>query len=200
MTKRKTIELAKPDWNTQLKNIGMSEKSIKDMTFRPGDHEFFVKMNDTFQEAITKEMKLLVHDVLVKSNKAVCSNVSKMLVSHTKEVGDTYAEMMKAMERIALNIQDISDDIREIKGDISSIKDRLTIIEGKVASDQVRIEQLEKVAKEDHARYDKDIRELQIVLGIRRPWYLRPFWVAISKVVEIATIISVLVYLHNKYL
>jgi hypothetical protein len=200
MTKRKTIELSEPDWNAQLRGMGMSDKSIKDMTFRPGDHDFFIAMNDVFQDALTKEMKILVHDVLVKSNKSVCTNVSKMLVSHTKEVGDTYAEMMKAMERIANDINDISTDIRLIKDDISSIKDRLTIIEGKVASDQIRIENLENMARNDHARYDRDIRELQIILGIKRPWYLRPLWVAVSKIVEIATIISVLTYLHNKYL
>jgi uncharacterized membrane protein YheB (UPF0754 family) len=114
-----------PTWHDQLVNIGMSERSIADMTFKPGDHEFFVKMNDTFKDALKTEMKELVGELLVESNNAVCKDIAEIVVAQNNKMSMVITEIMNGMEKVIDDFSYLKKEIIKMKSDNENVHDEL---------------------------------------------------------------------------
>lgn len=165
-----------PDFVQQLVSIGMSKKSIEDMTFHPGDHEFFVKMNDTFQDALRKDMTKLVAEALLSANTVICEQVSKLLADQSKEVGEAYVNMMRAIEGVADDLKEVKEeqkrqgsDIADIKSDMAAMKLRQEQLEGKQGTDADRIARIEEWIK-NRKDLEKRIEMIELHTGHIQDW------------------------------
>jgi len=110
---RKKEKSTEPTWHDQLVNIGMSEKSISDMTFKPGDHEFFLKMNDTFKSALTYD----IVEILEENNKTINKDIAEIIITQNDRFSTVITEIMKAIESVSVSIKEVKTDMAIMKVD-----------------------------------------------------------------------------------
>ena len=165
---RNKVDVALPDWAAQLRAIGMSDKSIKDMTFHPGDHDFFIAMNDTFQQALTADMKILIEDAMKAANTGVCKEVTEIVTEHTTQVGETYINMMRAIEGLDRTIKKIDVNVNKLNDRQTKTEDRITkeeveikIIKERLDRKKERIDRIEKMMTENQLAILEKIGELE---------------------------------------
>jgi predicted unusual protein kinase regulating ubiquinone biosynthesis (AarF/ABC1/UbiB family) len=165
---RNKVDVSLPDWTTQLRAIGMSDKSIKDMTFRPGDHDFFIAMNDTFQQAITAEMKILIEDALKAANTGVCKEVTNIVTEHTTQVGETYVNMMRAIEGLDRTVKKIDANMNKLNERQLKTEERITkeefeikVIKDRLDRKKERIDRIEKLMTENQLAILEKIGDLE---------------------------------------
>lgn len=162
------VDIPLPDWATQLRAMGMSDKSIKDMTFHPGDHDFFIAMNETFQDALTGEMKIMIEDALKAANTAVCKEVTKIVTDHTNQVGETYIVMMKAIEGLDKTTKRIEQTVMSLNERQSKTEERITkeeveikIIKERLDRKKERLDRIEKMMLQRDAELLEKIGDLE---------------------------------------
>ena len=118
---RKKEKSTEPTWNAQLVNIGMSQQSINDMTFKPGDHDFFIKMNDTFKDALTRD----IVDILEKNNEVINKDLAEIIVTQNERWSGVITEVMRGIE-------DVGKSIREVKTDMAVMKVDNDLVHGEL--------------------------------------------------------------------
>ena len=206
---RNKVDVALPDWAAQLRAIGMSDKSIKDMTFHPGDHDFFIAMNDTFQQALTAEMKLMIEDALKAANTGVCKEVTEIVTEHTTQVGETYVNMMRAIEGLDRTIKKIDVNVNKLNERQTKTEERITkeeveikIIKERLDRKKERIDRIEKLMTENQlailekiGELEHDTRELALALDTdttlaNRKYRLKKYIIIILIAIGLSTAIT----------
>jgi len=135
MTKR-TPSKKDPTFVDQLREIGMSEHSIPDVTFSYADHQYMVRLLNDRDIAVQTELKEYLQAIYEKDNEMLCKNVTTYVV-------DQLAETLKPFyERMG----EIAENIKGIKTDITMIKDRLQKDEDFLKTLDKRVQRLEKYA------------------------------------------------------
>jgi hypothetical protein len=110
-----------PTWHDQLVDIGMSEKSISDMTFKPGDHEFFLKMNDTFKEALTSD----IVDILEKNNETINKDIAEIIITQNERWSTVISGIMKGIEQVGISVIEVKTDVANMKVENDRVHEEL---------------------------------------------------------------------------
>ena len=118
---RKKEKSTEPTWNAQLVNIGMSQQSINDMTFKPGDHDFFIKMNDTFKESLTAD----IVDILEKNNEVINKDLAEIIVTQNERWSGVITEVMRGIEDVGKSIREVKTDMAVMKVENDAVHEEL---------------------------------------------------------------------------
>lgn len=118
---RKKEKSTEPTWNAQLINIGMSQKSINDMTFKPGDHEFFIKMNDTFKDALTTD----IVDILERNNETINKDIAEIIITQNERWSGVITEVMRGIENVGKSIREVKTEIAVMKVENDAVHEEL---------------------------------------------------------------------------
>jgi hypothetical protein len=169
MAERKEIKVKDPDFVNQLLDIGMSERSIQDMTFTPGDHQFLVKLMTTRDDALLADVKKSLEVSLKENDNQICKDVSEIVIAQNRKISDGFIEVMKAVEGIASDLKDVKSDISIMKSDISNIKDRQERLEDKQETDADRIERIEAWIK-NRKDLEERIKAIELNTGHIQDW------------------------------
>jgi hypothetical protein len=110
-----------PTWHDQLVDIGMSEKSISDMTFKPGDHEFFLKMNDTFKDALTSD----IVDILEKNNETINKDIAEIIITQNERWSTVISGIMKGIEQVGISVIEVKTDVANMKVENDRVHEEL---------------------------------------------------------------------------
>jgi len=171
-------ELMKP-FEDQL--FGMPKDHVKSMSLNQDDRVWLLRKDDIRDRIVKADLQEYIDGVY--------NNTSKMLVSQLGEVLDAHwARTNEIVDKLTGKVDSISSDIKDMKGNFER-----------------RIVALEKTAKyheelnKKDAELEKQIRSLAETGFIKRPWYTRPFWMVMWKIIEIVTLTGLLAFLHNKY-
>jgi hypothetical protein len=114
-------EKGEPTWNDQLINMGMSQKSIDDMTFHPGDHDFFLAMNETFKDALTAD----IVEILENNNETINKDIAEIIITQNERFSTVISEIMKAIERVSVSIKEVKTDMAIMKVDNDRVHEEL---------------------------------------------------------------------------
>jgi len=135
MTKR-TPSKKDPTFVDQLREIGMSEHSIPDVTFSYADHQYMVRLLNDRDIAVQTELKEYLQAIYEKDNEMLCRTVTTYVV-------DQLAETLKPFyDRMG----EIAENISIIKNEIGIIKERLKSDEDIMKGMEKRIQRLERYA------------------------------------------------------
>ena len=111
MANRKPLDKRDPEFLDQLYVIGMSDKSIDDMTFSIGDHQFLVRLLTSRDETLKADVKKIFEDES-KSLAAALANV----------VSDQNKRMFGILDKQTLLIKEIKERQLVMEGHMSTLK------------------------------------------------------------------------------
>jgi hypothetical protein len=119
MTKQKN--LPEPTWKEQLHAYGMSDKSIENMTFKQGDHDFFVKMNNTFQDALKDDIK----EFLEEQSESIRKDVAEIVITQNERWGAVITEVMRGIDSVSKSVAEMKKEMIQIKMDNDRVHEEL---------------------------------------------------------------------------
>jgi len=111
MANRKPLDKRDPEFLDQLYVIGMSDKSIDDMTFSIGDHQFLVRLLTSRDETLKADVKKIFEDES-KSLAAALANV----------ISDQNKRMFGILDKQTLLIKEIKERQLVMEGHMSTLK------------------------------------------------------------------------------
>ena len=136
MTKR-TPSKKDPTFVDQLREIGMSEHSIPDITFSYADHQYMTRLMNVRDIAIQDDLKEYLQAIYEKDNECLCKAVSTYVC---KEVAETIEPIWGKLEELCIGQKDIVTAIEKMDGRMKAIEDRVFV------TDENRLQKLEKYA------------------------------------------------------
>ena len=113
--------LPEPTWKDQLHAYGMSDKSIENMTFKQGDHDFFVKMNNTFQDALKEDIK----EFLEQQSESIRKDVAEIVITQNERWGGVITEVMKGIDSVAKSVAEMKKEMVKMKEENEAIHQEL---------------------------------------------------------------------------
>lgn len=117
----KKTNLPEPTWKDQLHAYGMSDKSIENMTFKQGDHDFFIKMNDTFQDSLKTD----IVDLLTENNDIVRKEIAEIIITQNERWGSVITEVMKGIDKVSNSVDKMKEEMTRIKLENDKVHEEL---------------------------------------------------------------------------
>lgn len=123
-----------------LASVPMTERSRNDMAMKMGDHQFIVRLLNTWYGATKGDLKQYMKQIYLRDNKML---VSSVVESVSEKLGEALVPIYRTLE--------------ELGSGINNLDKKITIIDKKVTSQDTRIKKLERKVK----TIEKDINQLK---------------------------------------
>lgn len=182
------------DYIDKLKAIGMSDRSIPDVTFTFADYQCLERLMNIRDITVEDDLKKYLRNLYEQDNETMCKNIAEIVSSQNKLLFDTLKSQSEAIKGIA-------EDSTETRKDIKLINERLTIIEKRtelnettvkglderLTADKKKIEELEKKVEAlepdaviGYMREMSEFRNIIKKLTRTQSWWNMAFRIAIS--------------------
>ena len=117
IAKKKNIK-SKTDLKDEINRL-MTPDAAKELSgLSPTFQQFLIRWTDLRDFALMDDVKEFIRDIYEKDNEQMCKNVAEIVVAQNRKI-------FNAIDRQTILLQEIGDNIIEMKSDILEIKGRL---------------------------------------------------------------------------
>lgn len=131
MSRKRNIEgLSEDQIQEILASVPMTERSWKEMSMKPADHQFIVRLLNTWHAATKDDLRKFMKQLYLADNNTLVKSV-------VKEVKAVIAPLQK-------DIQLLTEEVKEVKEIVSCHDNRIQDLEKKVGQIGEDVEKLKK--------------------------------------------------------
>jgi chromosome segregation ATPase len=123
-----------------LASVPITERSREDMAMKIGDHQFIVRLLNTWYGATKGDLKQYMKQIYLRDNKML---VASVIESVSEKLGEALVPVYRALEELGTGINNLDK--------------KITLIDKKVTNQDTRIKKLERKVK----TIEKDINQLK---------------------------------------
>lgn len=138
------------DYIDKLKAIGMSDKSIPDVTFTFADYQCLERLMNVRDITVEDDLKEYLRKLYEQDNEAMCKNIAEIVANQNRLLFDTLKAQSDAIKSIAKDVSETKKDIATTKEDVAetrkevrNISERLIIIEKRTEVNETTIKSLD---------------------------------------------------------
>jgi hypothetical protein len=171
-----------PEFLDQLYAIGMSDRSITDMTFSIGDHQFLTRLMTSRDETLKADVKKIFEE----ESKSLASALANVVADQNKRMFGILDEQTRMIKDLGIRMKSMEEHMSVMKEDVSLLK------EWKSTMEEIHNEESKRLSDVEHwatvpMDVDRRINTLERYASIK--WTLIRWGVAIIIAVLLALVI-----------